>query len=299
MDYDFLSSIEIILIDQTDAMLMQNWEHVDFVLDLLNLQPKEAHGCDFSRVRQWYLDQNSRYFRQTIVFSSYITPEINSMFSIRMKNMEGRVKIIPEYTGATMNLGISVRQTFSRFNCESPLSDADDRFKFFTTFIIPLLDRHLPPEKGGLGALIFIPSYLDFVRVRNFFATSQTTKNLTFGSISEYTEQASSRRARSHFFTGRQSVMLYTGRAHHFHRYRIRGVKRVIMYGVPENVIFYTELVAGFIGATLEERVIAVDETSVIILFSKWDGFALERIVGSKRVGKLLEDRENDTFEFR
>lgn len=27
-DYDFLSSLEIIIVDQTDVFLMQNWEHL-------------------------------------------------------------------------------------------------------------------------------------------------------------------------------------------------------------------------------------------------------------------------------
>ncbi|KAF2013962.1 DUF1253-domain-containing protein [Aaosphaeria arxii CBS 175.79] len=292
-DFDFLSSIEVVIMEQADATLMQNWEHAEYVFEHLNLQPKDAHDCDFSRVRSWYLDGHAPNLRQTVVLSAYLTPKINTLYNKHMKNVGGRLKYTADYTdGAIETINYSVKQTFSRFESPNHVSDPDARFKYFSSTLLPQITRLPKPVEGGLGVLVFIPSYLDFVRVRNSLVDS----DFSYASISEYTDATNVRKARSHFMSGRHSVLLYTGRAHHFHRYRIRGVKRVIFYGVPENPHFYTEVV-GFVGSSLERGEVSKVETSVRVAFSKWERLELERIVGTKRVGKFVSDK-GDIFDF-
>ncbi len=295
LDFDFLSSIELVIVDQADALLMQNWEHVEFIFEHLNIQPKDAHGCDFSRVRSWYLDDQSKFFRQTAIFSAFNTPELTELFRAHCHNWAGKARLQPEYPGAIQYLPIKARQTFSRFDAPSIAAEPDARFAYFTKAIVPLLARH--KARDAAGTLVFIPSYLDFVRVRNYFANSPAVEHVSFGTISEYADVPEASRARSHFSSGRHKVLLYTERAHHFRRYQIKGVKRVIMYGLPDNPLFYPEIAGGYLQKSEQALVLEHGQGSVRVMFCKYDVMKLERVVGTARVGKMIRD-QGDTFDF-
>ena len=278
---------------------MQNWEHIAFIMSHLNLQPRAAHGCDFSRVRNWYLDGRAKYLRQTIVLSAFISPEINALFNTSMTNIAGKVKYQPTFDGSMLTTGFPIKQSFSRFNSPNLSSDPDARFKFFTSTIVPWILRSPKPPDGALGIAIFIPSYFDFVRLRNYFSTSPTVSSIPFGSLSENSTPAEPavRRTRSHFLFGKHSVLLYSGRAHHFYRYLIKGVKSVVIYQIPDNPLFYKEAVAGYLGASIDAGRISGEEGKARVLFSKWDALRLERVVGSERLRSMLTSG-GDTFEF-
>ncbi|KAG7130814.1 U3 small nucleolar RNA-associated protein 25 like [Verticillium longisporum] len=267
-DYDFLSSIEMVIVDQADGLLNQNWEHVEYIFEHLNLQPKDAHGCDFSRVRSWYLEDWAKHFRQTIVLAPFLTPELAELQRTQCHNWAGKVRFQPACAGLLQQLPVHARQTFSRFEAASAERDPDARFAYFASAIVPALLRR---GKDVAGTLIFVPSYLDFVRVRNYFATADALESLSFGNISEYADATDAARARSHFLSGRHKVLLYTERAHHFRRYRLRGVRRVVMYGLPENPLFYREIAGDYLAKSEEEMRLEAGQGTVRVMFSRYD----------------------------
>lgn len=69
-DFDFLSSVEVLVIDRADVQMIQNPVNLLHVLKLFNLLPKESHGCNFFRVRMPILNGLAKFYRQTVLLSS-------------------------------------------------------------------------------------------------------------------------------------------------------------------------------------------------------------------------------------
>ncbi|KAG8773656.1 rRNA-binding ribosome biosynthesis protein utp25 [Serendipita sp. 398] len=110
---DYLSSIEILIIDQLDVLAMQNWNHLKLIFEHINKIPKQSHDTDFSRVKPWYLDGHAAYLRQSILLSAYETPEIRSLFNKNLLNVSGKQRIQSAWAAAQVPEGI--RQASAHF----------------------------------------------------------------------------------------------------------------------------------------------------------------------------------------
>jgi len=80
-DYDFLSSIEVCIVDRADVLRMQNWEHLEEVLQVVNRRPQSVEGIDISRLRPAFAAGNARAFRQTVVTSAGQSMDASSLFT--------------------------------------------------------------------------------------------------------------------------------------------------------------------------------------------------------------------------
>lgn len=179
-DYDFLASIELLILDQADIFLAQNWDHLLHVLDHLHLQPQSARNTDFSRVRPWCLNGWSRFYRQTLLFSSHELAEFRSLFNTRCSNYRGKVRTMNAIEmGSIKHVAVPIAQMFHRIDVTSIQSSFDQRFEYFVNTILPQFKA-----ASKAHCLVFIPSYFDFVRIRNYFKK----ETVNFVQICEYTK---------------------------------------------------------------------------------------------------------------
>ena len=293
---DFLSSIEISIFDQLHSIEYQNVSHVMTIFDHLNKIPQEQHDTDFGRVRLWYINEQAKLFRQTMIFTKYVSPTANALINNKCQNMTGRWKnhhFIEPNQSSIGKLGLKVRQIFQRIDlgAASILEESDFRFKFFTSVIIPSIIKSTGYEDG---ILVYIPDYADFIRVRNYMKEKTT---IIFGDINEYSNQKQLNSNRALFQQGRAKVLLYTERLHHFRRYEIKGVKSVVFYQPPTNPEFYSEVVR-FIAKSAALGTTDLNISTVRTIYSKLDGISLERIVGTKRAA-ILTHGQNEVYEFK
>ncbi|XP_013029538.3 U3 small nucleolar RNA-associated protein 25 homolog [Anser cygnoides] len=280
-DFDFLSSIEMLIIDQADIYLMQNWEHVLHLMKHINLLPLDSHGVDFSRVRMLSLNNWSKYYRQTLLFSALQDPQINSIFNKHCFNYTGQVAVrnVP-LIGSISRVVVQLPHVFRRIEAENLTSVIDTRFQFF-------IDKVLPEYRDAIMShtLIYVPSYFDYVRLRNYFKK----EDLNFAHTCEYTKKGGICRARRFFLNGDKQFLLLTERFHFYKRYTIKGIRNLIFYELPTYSHFYSEI-CNMMKATDS----GVDATwTCTVLYSKYDAQKLAAVVGIDRTAQMLQSKKN------
>ncbi|KAH8272837.1 hypothetical protein KR018_001996 [Drosophila ironensis] len=288
-DFDFLNSIELLIMDQAELFLAQNWENVLLALDHLHLQPQKMPDTNCQRVRNWCLSGASGFYRQTLFFASHELPEFRAVLNGKCSNYQGQVRIanLVEH-GDIRHVLTPVQQVFRRIACSSVESTFDDRFQYFVKHIVPQFSK-----PGFSHCMLYVPSYFDYVRIRNHFKAEM----ISFVQVNEYTKKEKISRARDIFFHSGASVLLYSERAHFFRRTRIKGIRNLIVYQPPNFPHFYSEMINLMLESNQNPRDELADSMSVSILFTKYDLLSLSNIVGSENAVRLTSGKK-DTYLF-
>eukprot|EP00397_Hematodinium_sp_SG-2012_P024160 GEMP01025152.1.p1 GENE.GEMP01025152.1~~GEMP01025152.1.p1 ORF type:complete len:737 (-),score=182.91 GEMP01025152.1:82-2292(-) len=317
-EYDFLSSLDILVLDRCDALRMQNWDHLLECIQVLNVQPdKLPENCDIRRLRQAFVNKQGRLFRQTIATSSGHFADVQSLFVDRFqppqsrkqrkhddsdeeekdvmreaiepvgprKNFRGLVQLGIKSEGAPLKQGIALgmqRQLFLMLECPAPTAISDTTFEGFKEKFWPTasgLNRLLLVVAGSMG-------YADFLRLRNFFES----EGVNYCACHEYSSNQALSRSRKEFFDGTNRVMIISERWWWFRRYRIKGAEQILFYGVPETETLYSEALSWMRAPTRCN--------AMTLAMIKWDAPSLERIVGHTQVKPMMRAKANKIFSF-
>lgn len=283
-NYDYLSSIEIFVIDQTEVLLMQNWEHVIEIAKVVNQLPKDSSEIDFSRVRLPLLDGNASFYRQNIFIGSSYVNEVISLFSKYSKNIAGQVSFVNQVSPTDASISkvlVKCIHNFVQHKCNSLANCPESRFEHFKETVVPQLHHQE-------HTMIFISCYFDFVRIRNYLIE----KEINCVSLCEYTKQGKIAQARSLFFHGSRKILLYTERFHFYHRYTIKGVQRIYFYQLPSQGQFYSQ-VCNFLTPQLQGKRFAGGEDTFTsdIIMCPMDGHRVTSILGNELASKVLKKK--------
>ncbi|XP_063233834.1 U3 small nucleolar RNA-associated protein 25 homolog isoform X2 [Bacillus rossius redtenbacheri] len=283
-DFDFLASIEVLILDQLEIFFMQNWDHLLHVLDHVHLQPRDSHGTDFSRVRSWAVNGWGRYYRQTLLFSALRLPEFSALFNRRCHNYAGKVRAgTPATAGTVCQVMVQLPQVFQKLDANSAAQAIEARFEYFTKKILPQYKDAIMNH-----VLIFVPSYFDYVRLRNYLKR----EDMSFVQICEYSKEAKIARARDMFFHDDAHFLLYSERFHFFRRLRIKGIRHILFYQPPTFPHFYSEMCNLMHEANQNSYSGSDSNMTVTVLYTKYDVQQLAAVVGTERAGRMvLSDR--------
>lgn len=296
-DSDFLSSIEMLIVDQMDVMTMQNWDHVQFVLSHLNHIPKQAHDADFSRIKQWYLDSHAPHLRQSILLSSYDAPEFRNLYRSTLQNVGGKVHLLTtKEAGILSSVRSGIRQTFTRFACNNVQLEPQLRMETFLNKTFKTI------QKSALSSsktIIFVPHYFDFIQLQEKLRKDFAEHFPSFAMLTEYSSGKEISKSRTQFFNEKKKFLIVTERFVFYRRYILRGAKTIVWFGLPDHKDFYSEFLENMFNLGDKQDVhdreaVDVGDVSVMALYSKFDFLKLERIVGTDMANRMVNEEKSN-----
>ncbi|CBZ24901.1 conserved hypothetical protein [Leishmania mexicana MHOM/GT/2001/U1103] len=282
-----LSSIEVCLLEDAQMLFQQNWMHVTAVLELLNKRPTDTtHGLsDLRRVYAWALEGKSGRHRQTIMSTDVCNATMLSTFRAASVNNSGKIVLQRRADpGVLSRVLVPVRQHFIRFDPSSLATVDDDRFEFFTKQVYEAKINAM--AERDVRIIVFVPSYFDFVRVRNYLHREYRE---SYVALCEYTSLKQQRKALGQFSDLERPVLVVTERFYYFKRYFVKLAEALIFYSPPMFPEFY---------ASLTNRLVATSPNAfTMTLYCRYDTHELNRLVGTSRMLQLLE-RDSGVFSF-
>ena len=191
---------------------MQNWDHV---LELLKqsinqqLQHHSDNSTDFSRVRRYFLDDKGSRFRQVILSSQFCHASFLSCMKRFGQSHAGMARLQRRTSGDQASISqvvVPIQQVFFRVSAKTFTEQGQARLEYFKRHVLPKLFQQS-------HTMIYIPSYFDFVWIRNVLLKKQEDDDdVEFVSVAEYSRvsEVSQRSTACHlFWIARTCIFLF------------------------------------------------------------------------------------------
>ncbi|KAE9417234.1 hypothetical protein Angca_004416, partial [Angiostrongylus cantonensis] len=131
------------------------------------------------------------------------------------------------------------------------------------------------------GTCFVIPSYFDFVRVRNYFKRTEES----FVACHEYAPRNKITRARDMFYHKMKKILLVTERYYYFNRKPLRGIAKIVFYQLPSHPDFYCE----FINMANCE---AGTRFSSVLFYCLYDRIRLQNTFGTDLANSIISSKK-------
>ena len=247
--YDFLSSIEIFLMDFSEVFIYQNLEHLNEILSFLNKPPKNNQNIvDINRIKENYANNFGEYLRQNIIISQFKCLDIDVAINDVCKNINGKILLDGPYENQ-INLiknefaekykflnssNYEIRYEFKILRDFKEKEDFEEKFNYFTKNIWQNLY-----ESFEKHTIIFVASTFDYMILKSFF--KKKSKSVCF--ISEDTDKKDWQRNRLFFEQGKYKFLLYDERAHFYKKINLKFAKNIFFYSLPEDPKIFNEMI--------------------------------------------------------
>ena len=263
---DFMSSIELLILDTTDALLMQAWDRLVSFVSQLNQRPSTVEGCDWARVRTYCLQSNHSKMRQTIGYGAVFTPEIHSLFT-SFGNKRGSVIVRPLFYPPLLVSGLN--RTFRRLATSSPDEIGESLWRCFKDRLFAQVKAwRAAPEAEARRTIIYYVSSMRFYQARK----ELDLYDVNFLELADEATDGDVKRMKKAFKQDPNAVLIMTERFYYHFRTNL-GAERVVFMQPPTFPNFAPELVG---------------TGEALFYFTEFDEMAVERIVGSQTTPRVV-----------
>lgn len=168
ISYGFLSSIEILIIEKVSLFQLQNIEHLHWLLNQLNQVPTHSETTsDFNQIRGYYFENLSKFFRQTIVYSEYLSAEVNSVLTSRAFNYKGTIREKVYYKNFIKDL---LREENLQIEClRLDIQKFEDEYEQRYNYFMNQIWSKLRSARFQVQYVFFVSSYFEFVKLKKYF----------------------------------------------------------------------------------------------------------------------------------